>query len=402
MSGSKNAALPIMAAALLTGGTNRFKNIPTLRDIDTMAALIRQMGAEVVLERGAVSIATSGVQNLVAPYDLVKTMRASILVLGPLLARFGEARVSLPGGCAIGARPVNLHLAGLEAMGAEIDLVEGYIVARAKRLHGAEISFDSPSVGGTENLMIAASIADGRTTLINAAREPEVEELARVLNKMGARIEGAGTSVLTIEGVPELHPVEHAIIADRIEAGTLMMAVGATHGDVLIRNCPLEQLESVVAKLRAVGVRVESTGSGVRVSADAEIVATDFQTLPYPGFPTDLQAQMMALLSVARGVSVITESIFENRFMHVSELQRLGANIVVRGRAAIVTGVERLRGAPVMATDLRASASLVIAALIADERTTVSRIYHLDRGYEAMEKKLRALGARVRRIKGKG
>lgn len=400
VSGSKNAALPIMAAALLTGGTNVFRNIPQLRDMATMSELLRTMGATVTSRGSTLSIATSGVRNLVAPYELVKTMRASALVLGPLVARYGAARVSLPGGCAIGARPINLHLAGLTAMGAAIDLDDGYVTATAKRLHGTEFSFDITTVGGTETLMMAASLAEGRTTLVNAACEPEIEELARVLNKMGARIEGAGTTVVTIDGVDELRPVEHAIIADRIEAATLLIAAAATRGDVVVRNVALEHMESVVSFLREMGVVIDSSERGVRVRAKGDLDAVDIQTLPFPGYPTDLQAQGMALLTTARGTALVTETIYENRFMHVSELQRMGANIAVRGATAAVTGVARLKAAPLMATDIRASASLVIAALMAEERTVVSRIYHLDRGYEALEKKLRALGARIRRVKG--
>jgi len=347
-------------------------------------------------------VANRRLARLEAPYELVKTMRASVLVLGPLVARYGQARVSLPGGCAIGARPIDQHLKGLERLGAEIEIEHGYVNARAKRLCGAEIVLDLPTVTGTENLMMAASLAKGRSVIENAAREPEVEELARVLNKMGARIQGAGTSVVTIEGVDALQPVQHAIMPDRIEAGTLMVAAAMTEGDVLIENCPTELCEAVVTKLRQAGARIASEGGGVRVQGPKEIHPADLKTQPYPGFPTDMQAQMMALLARAKGVSVITETIFENRYMHVSELCRMGADIKVEGATAVVTGVPRLEGAPVMASDLRASAALVLAGLVAENTTEVLRIYHLDRGYERLEVKLRKLGADVRRVRGGG
>ena len=340
------------------------------------------------------------ITELEAPYELVKTMRASVLVLGPLCARYGRARVSLPGGCAIGARPIDQHLKGLAAMGARIELEHGYVSARARRLRGATIVFDMVTVTGTENLMMAAALAKGRTTLENAAREPEVEELARVLNKMGARIHGAGTSLITIEGVDELQPVEHAIIPDRIEAGTLLVAAAITRGDVLVRDCLPEHLDAVLAKLRASGVEVTADGDGIRVRSKGELKPADISTQPFPGFPTDMQAQFMVLMTRARGQSVLSETIFENRYMHVPELQRMGADIVVEGRTAIVRGPTKLTGATVMATDLRASASLVLAGLIAEGTTEILRIYHLDRGYDRLDKKLRALGADVRRAKG--
>jgi UDP-N-acetylglucosamine 1-carboxyvinyltransferase len=335
-----------------------------------------------------------------APYEFVKQMRASVLVLGPLLARYGKARVSLPGGCQIGTRPVDQHLKGLEALGAKISLARGYINAECARLRGAEIVFDMPTVTGTENLMMAAALAKGRSTLINAAMEPEVEELGLVLNKMGARIEGAGTNVIHIEGRDELDPFDHAVIPDRIEAGTYMVAAAITGGDVLLENAPVDYLESVVAKMRSARVNVEREGAGVRVVADQPVRGVDITTAPYPGFPTDMQAQMMVLMCLAQGRSVITETIFENRYMHVPELVRMGADIEVHGNVAVVTGVPTLSGASVMATDLRASASLVIAGLVSSEETEVRRVYHLDRGYERMEAKLQALGADIERVTG--
>ncbi|MEI8254237.1 MAG: UDP-N-acetylglucosamine 1-carboxyvinyltransferase [Deltaproteobacteria bacterium] len=400
VSGAKNAALPILCSSLLTSGTCTFRNVPALRDIETMAALLRFMGAEMDVNAPVVTVSGRTVNKPEAPYDLVKQMRASVLVLGPLLARFGQARVSMPGGCAIGTRPIDQHLMGLEAMGATIALEHGYVHAECKRLKGATIHFDMPTVTGTENLMMAAALAKGRTQLVGSAREPEVEELARVLNKMGAKIDGAGTDVIHIDGVDELHPVEHAIIPDRIEAGTFLIAAAATGGNVLVENVVPEHVEPVCQKLRAAGVSVVREGTGMRVIADGPVRALDITTAPHPGFPTDMQAQYMALMAVASGTSVITETIFENRFMHVPELQRMGAHVEIRGRAAIVTGVKRLEGAQVMATDLRASACLVIAGLIARGETEILRVYHLDRGYERMEAKLVPLGARIRRVKG--
>jgi UDP-N-acetylglucosamine 1-carboxyvinyltransferase len=401
VSGAKNAALPILASALLARGTSSFKNVPLLNDVATMRRLLEGMGATVEGER-ALRIDTDGVAQFDAPYELVKTMRASVLVLGPLLARHGQARVSLPGGCAIGARPIDQHLKGLEAMGAKIALEHGYVVARARRLRGASIVCDIPTVTGTENLMMAATLARGRTSIENAAREPEVEELARVLNKMGARIEGAGTSFVTVEGVDELQGVEHAIVPDRIEAGTFLVAAALTRGDVLLRDVVPEHLDAVVAKLRAAGAEIEAEQGGVRVRGRGEILPVDITTQPYPGFPTDMQAQFMVLASCAQGQSVITETIFENRYMHVQELARMGADIVVDGRTSIVRGPARLSGAKVMATDLRASASLILAGLVAGGETEVLRVYHLDRGYERIERKLRALGADIERRKGSG
>ena len=408
ISGAKNAALPLLASSLLCGGTSTWRNVPLLNDVDTMVKLLGLLGAEIT-PRGksgaaarTVRIGTSGVNTFDAPYELVKTMRASVLVLGPLVARHGEARVSLPGGCAIGARPIDQHLKGLEAMGARIHLEHGYVVAKARRLHGAHIVCDIPTVTGTENLMMAATLARGETTIENAAREPEVEELAVVLNKMGARVEGAGTSQITVAGVDELHPIEHSILPDRIEAGTFMVAAALCRGDVHLKGCRPEHLDAVTAKLQAAGAEVKAEEGGVRVRGRAEIQSVDITTQPHPGFPTDMQAQFMVLASRARGQSVINETIFENRYMHVPELVRMGADIHVTGRTAVVRGVPRLLGADVMATDLRASASLVLAGLCAEGETIVRRVYHLDRGYERIEKKLRRLGADIRRVVGKG
>jgi len=401
VSGSKNAALPILASSLLASGKSIYRNVPALGDVGTMGKLLARLGAEFSeVSKGVAHVDTAGVNEFEAPYDLVKTMRASVLVLGPLLARHGQARVSLPGGCAIGARPIDQHLKGLAAMGARIELEHGYVNARARRLRGATIVFDMVTVTGTENLMMAAALARGRTTLENAAREPEVEELGRVLNKMGARVRGAGTPLVTIEGVDELQPVEHAIIPDRIEAGTLLVAAAITRGDVLVRDCLPEHLEAVIAKLRATGAEVTAEGDGIRVRGKSEFKPADISTQPFPGFPTDMQAQFMVLMTRARGQSVLAETIFENRYMHVPELQRMGADIVVDGRTAVVRGPTKLTGATVMATDLRASACLVLAGLIAEGTTDILRIYHLDRGYDRLDKKLRALGADVRRARG--
>ena len=404
ISGAKNAALPILAASLLTEGEFELQNVPDLMDVRTMLRLLEHMGAETqhIPKLKTVLVAVRKLTRVEAPYDIVKTMRASSLVLGPLVARFGDARVSLPGGCAIGARPIDQHLVALEAMGAKIVLEHGYVRATCKRLRGAEILFDMPTVTGTENVMMAATLARGRTVLENAAREPEVEELARVLNKMGARISGAGTGVVTIEGVDALRPVQHAIIPDRIEAGTLAVAAAMTEGDVLLEGCQGDHMEAVLAKLRDAGAKIVSEADGVRVIGPRVIGPVDFKTLPHPGYPTDMQAQMMALLVRARGTSVITETIFENRFMHVPELSRMGADIRIEGSRAIVTGVPKLTAAPLMASDLRASAALVLAGLVAEGTTDVLRIYHLDRGYERLERKLRKLGASVKRAKATG
>jgi UDP-N-acetylglucosamine 1-carboxyvinyltransferase len=399
VSGAKNAALPILASSLLTAGRSTYRNVPDLGDVVTMKKLLRQLGAQVDGD-GRTMVDSTHITNFEAPYELVKTMRASALVLGPLVGRYGQARVSLPGGCAIGARPIDQHLKGLVAMGARIDLEHGLVNARAKRLHGATIVFDMVTVTGSENLMMAAALAKGCTTLENAACEPEVEELARVLNKMGARVRGAGTSLITIEGVDELHPLDHAIIPDRVEAGTLMVAAAVTRGNVLVKDCLPEHLDAVIDKLRAAGVDVTVEGDAVRLLGRGEIRPADIATRPYPGFPTDMQAQFMVLMAQARGQSVLSENIFENRFMHVPELRRMGADIVVEGHTAIVRGPTKFKGAKVMATDLRASACLVLAGLAAKGTTEVLRVYHLDRGYEHLEKKLRGLGADIRRVKG--
>ncbi|HOX98497.1 MAG TPA: UDP-N-acetylglucosamine 1-carboxyvinyltransferase [Smithella sp.] len=398
ISGAKNAALPVLASSLLTEGTNTFHNIPDLMDIKTIKILLTSMGAE--MEGGkTVRIRVDKINNPVASYDLVKTMRASILVLGPLVARAGVARVSLPGGCAIGARPVNLHLKALEDMGAHVELKNGYIEAKAKKLKGAEIYFDLPTVTGTENIMMAATLAQGTTVLNNAAREPEVVNLADVLKGMGAKITGAGSDVITIEGVSSLNPTEASIIPDRIEAGTFMIAAGMTRGEINVLGCNPHHLEALINKLRDTGMKISPIKNGLTVSCGKKINSVDVTTLPYPGFPTDLQAQIMAYMAVGSGLSVITETVFENRFMHVSELLRMGADIVIQGANAVVRGVPKLRGAQTMATDLRASASLVLAALVAEGTTEISRVYHIDRGYETIEKKFSALGADIKRVK---
>jgi UDP-N-acetylglucosamine 1-carboxyvinyltransferase len=399
VSGAKNAALPILASSLLARGRSTYRNVPALGDIITMRKLLGQLGAGITGD-GTTVVDNSLIKSFEAPYELVKTMRASALVLGPLVGRYGQARVSLPGGCAIGARPIDQHLKGLAAMGARIELAHGVVTAKARRLHGATIVFDLVTVTGTENLLMAAALAKGTTVLENAACEPEVEELARVLNKMGAHVRGAGTSLITVEGVDELHPVDHAIIPDRIEAGTLMVAAAVTRGNVLIRDCMPDHLDAVIAKLRTAGVDIVMEAEGVRVIGKTDIRPADIATRPHPGFPTDMQAQFMVLMSRAKGQSVLSENIFENRFMHVPELMRMGADIVIDGHIAVVRGPVKLKGAKVMATDLRASACLVLAGLVAEGTTEVLRVYHLDRGYDHLEKKLRALGADIRRVKG--
>jgi len=398
VSGAKNAALPILCATLLADGPSHLRNVPGLRDIHTTAALLDVLGRSTDVAIPHVTVGPSSGAMVEAPYELVRQMRASVLVLGPLVARHGRAKVSLPGGCAIGARPVDQHLKGLEALGAQIRVEHGYIEASAKRLRGAEIVFDLPTVTGTENVMMAAALAKGRSTLVNCAREPEVEELGRVLNKMGAKVDGAGTSVIHITGADELSGFDHAIIADRIEAGTFMVAVGLAGGNVLIDGAPVDDLEPVIVKLRKAGLKIEREGQGARVVREGPLLAVDVTTAPHPGFPTDMQAQFMALMTVAGGHSVLTETIFENRFMHVPELSRMGARIETRHNTAFVEGVPKLSGASVMATDLRASASLVIAGLVAEGETIVRRVYHLDRGYEAIEKKLSRVGADIERI----
>lgn len=400
ISGAKNAALPIMAASLLAQSECIIHNVPRLMDVATMGKLINYLGAEVkgIEENNTISINTKALVKSDAPYELVKTMRASVLVLGPLIVRCGEAKVSLPGGCAIGARPINLHLMGLEKMGAEIKLEHGYVWLKAKRLKGAKIYLDISTVTGTENLMMAAALAKGATVIENAACEPEVVDLSNFLNNMGAKVSGAGTDVITIEGVDSLKGTEYRVMPDRIEAGTYAAASAITEGDVLLKNCMPRHLDAVISKLRETGAEVTEEADSMRVKRKGRLKASDVKTLPYPGFPTDMQAQFMALMSIAEGTSIITETIFENRFSHVSELKRMGADIKIQGNTAVVKGAARLSGAPVMATDLRASASLIIAGLAAEGETEVSRIYHLDRGYEMIEEKMSALGAKIKRV----
>ena len=399
VSGAKNAALPILCASLLTADTLRLTNVPQLRDVMTTQKLLQGMGMRVMTDNvHEFELTANRIDKLEAPYELVKTMRASILVLGPMLARFGEARVSLPGGCAIGSRPVDQHIKGMQAMGAEITIEHGYIHARATRLKGARIVTDMVTVTGTENLLMAAVLADGITIIENAAQEPEVVDLAECLIKMGARIEGHGTATITVEGVARLHGADHAVMPDRIETGTFLCAVVAARGKVLLRNTRANILDSVLDKLREAGAYIEAGDGWIAIEMRERPNAVGLRTEPYPAFPTDMQAQFMAMNAVASGTGIITETIFENRFMHVSELARMGADIHVDGHTAIVTGVERLSGANVMATDLRASASLVIAGLAAEGETIVDRIYHLDRGYEHLEAKLGAVGAQVERV----
>jgi UDP-N-acetylglucosamine 1-carboxyvinyltransferase len=399
ISGAKNAALPILASALLTDGMCTFTNVPDLQDIRSILLLLESLGATVTSDAHSVAIDASKLAASEAPYDLVRKMRASILVLCPLVARLGHARVSLPGGCAIGARPINLHLKGLERLGATIDIRHGYVEARARRLKGADIYFDTVTVTGTENIMMAAALADGVSVLRNAAREPEVVALADVLVQMGADIQGAGTSVVTIKGVKELKPTQAVIIPDRIEAGTFMVAAALTGGDVTLTNCQPGHLSAVCDKLQQAGASIVTEGTSLRVTAGHAIGSVDVRTQTYPGFPTDMQAQFMVLMSCADGQSIIKETIFENRFIHVSELRRLGADITVSGDTAVVRGVKTLFGAPVMASDLRASASLVLAGLVAEGVTEINRVYHIDRGYEQIEHKMRQIGASIWREK---
>ena len=400
MSGAKNAALPILCACLLTADPLSLKNVPHLNDISTMLRLIGQMGVEVTMDgNDGLILDSHGLNNPTAPYDMVKTMRASILVLGPLLARCGEAKVSLPGGCAIGARPVDQHIKGLQAMGAEIHVENGYVHAKASRLKGARIVTDMVTVTGTENLMMAAVLADGETIIENAAREPEVIDLANCLIAMGARISGAGTDSIHIQGVERLHGATHSIMPDRIETGTYLCAAAATGGEIRLTGTSASYLDAVIAKLRETGCAVNSEDDAIMLKAPQRLKAVGIRTEPYPAFPTDMQAQFMAINCVADGSAVIRETIFENRFMHAVELVRLGANIKIEGNNALVTGVPHLDGATVMATDLRASASLVIAGLVAQGETLIERIYHLDRGYERIEEKLIKLGASVRRVR---
>ena len=405
VSGSKNAALPILISSLLTSEPCIYQGIPHLVDISTTLKLLSGLGVDVdkdswAKDSGDLTIRADRVKNVEASYDLVKTMRASFLVTGPLLARFGRAHVSTPGGCAIGTRPVNLHLKGLAAMGASIDQVHGYVEVRAKKLRGAKIYLDLPSVGATENLMMTASLAEGTTVIENAAKEPEIEDLAAVLNKMGAEVQGAGSDIIRIEGTTSLRGVKHRVIPDRIEAASFVIAGVLTGGNVVVTGARPAHLDAFSIKLKEAGIDLAVEENSFGVKGDGKIKSVDLTTLPYPGFPTDLQAQMMVLMSVADGVSVITETIFENRFMHAQELDRMGADIRLEGNRAVVRGVKELSGAPVMATDLRASVSLILAGLVANGTTEVSRVYHLDRGYERIEQKLSKLGAAIERIKG--
>ena len=398
ISGAKNAALPILVSSLLTDGLCTFLNVPNLKDIESIKLLLSHLGAKIETNGDVVRIDAGNIFNHEAPYDLVRKMRASILVLGPLVARLKKARVSLPGGCAIGARPINLHLKALACLGASIELKHGYVEAYAKQLKGAKIYLDMATVTGTENIMMAAVLAKGTTVIHNAAREPEIVALADVLNKMGADIRGAGTSAITIMGVSSLSPVSVSIIPDRIETGTFMVAAALTGGDVKISGCRPDHLEAVIHKLSLTGANIKIDGKNIRVKGKDNIASVDVKTLAYPGFPTDMQAQFMVLMSVARGLSLIFETVFENRFMHVGELKRMGADITVAGNAAMIKGVKMLSGAPVMASDLRASASLILAGLVAHGKTEINRVYHLDRGYELLEKKFARLGAAIKRV----
>jgi UDP-N-acetylglucosamine 1-carboxyvinyltransferase len=398
ISGAKNAALPIIAAGLLCEGEHRLTNVPHLADVVTLGKILQNMGVRYDFKGNDVVLDSTDLASPEAPYDLVRTMRASVLVLGPLVARMGKARVSLPGGCAIGARPINLHLMGLEKLGATVEIEHGYVVASAKRLRGAHIYFDIVTVTGTENLMMAAALAEGETILENAAREPEVVDLANALTQMGANIEGAGTDIIKIKGVEKLRPMTYAVMPDRIETGTFIISAAITGGSVTIRNCEPKHLDALLSKVTEAGADITVEDGALRVAGHRKIRPVNIKTLPHPGFPTDMQAQFMSLMALAEGTSVINETIFENRFTHVAELRRMGADIQVEGRSAIVKGVRRLSGAPVMATDLRASASLILAGLAAEGQTVVSRIYHLDRGYENIEQKLSALGADIKRV----
>ncbi len=400
ISGAKNAALPIIVSTLLADEPVTVCNIPHLNDITTTMELLGRMGVSITMgEKMDVEVDTSTISNFAAPYELVKTMRASILVLGPLLARYGQAEVSLPGGCAIGSRPVNLHIHGLELMGAEISVEGGYIKAKSKRLHGAKIVMDLVTVTGTENLMMAATLADGRTVIENAAREPEVIDLANCLNSMGARISGAGSDIITIDGVERLHGTRYSVLPDRIETGTYLVAAAITGGKVKLKNTSPSHCDAITAKLEEAGAKVETGEDWISLDMQGRAPeAVDIRTAPYPAFPTDMQAQFCALNAVAKGTGIITETVFENRFMHIQELQRMGADLALKGNTVVSNGVEKLTGAPVMATDLRASASLVLAGLVANGDTLVDRIYHIDRGYECIEEKLQQLGAQIRRV----
>ena len=399
VSGAKNAALPIMAASILADSSVNIRNVPELRDIKTFLKLLDLLGAKTDFSDNTCKIDPSTINSFIAPYELVKTMRASILFLGPLIAKYGKAKVSLPGGCAIGPRPVNFHIEGIKRLGAKVEVVDGYIIAEAKKLKGTEFYFDIPSVTGTENIVMAAVLAEGKTVIKNAAKEPEVVDMIKFLKKMGAKIKGEGTEIIEIEGITSLKGVEYSVIPDRIETGTFIVATGITNGNILIKNSNLNFLESVVSKLKNTGIRISEEDKGIRVIGTDEITADDVITMPYPGFPTDMQAQFMALMCYSTGVSVITETIFENRFMHAFELMRMGADIKIEGNNAIVRGKNILYGAKLMASDLRASASLILAGLRAKGKTEVSRIYHLDRGYEKFEKKLEKINAKIWREK---
>ena len=398
ISGAKNAALPIIAAGLLCEGKHKISNVPHLADVATLGRILQNMGVTFERQGGDVTLDSTGLTNPEAPYDLVRTMRASALVLGPLVARMGKARASLPGGCAIGARPINRHRMDLEKLGADVAIEHGYVIAKAKELRGAHIYLDTVTVTGTENIMMAAVYAHGETVIENAAREPEVADLAHALLQMGAHIEGAGTDIIKIQGVERLQPMNYAVMPDRIETGTFVIAAAITGGSVLIRDCFPGHLEAVLAKVTEAGAEIKVEDGTIRVDGRRKIRPVDIKTLEYPGFPTDMQAQIMSLMALAEGTSVINETIFENRFTHVAELRRMGADIQTEGRSAVVKGVPKLSAAPVMATDLRASASLILAGLAAEGQTVISRIYHLDRGYEDIEQKLSALGADIQRV----
>jgi len=400
LSGAKNSVLPILAASLLAQEKCILEDIPGLKDVDVICELLASIGADVKARTkdGLIEVNSSRIDNFEAPYELIRKMRASFLVLGPLLARMGKARISLPGGCAIGTRPIDLHLKGFQALGAKIDVGHGYVEASADKLIGDRIYLDFPSVGATENIMMAATMAEGTTIIENAAEEPEIVDLANFLNAIGAKIKGAGTDTIKIQGVKELGGTRHAVIPDRIEGGTFMVAAAMTKGDVTITNVLSDHLKPIIAKLKECGVEIMVNGDSIRVNAKNGFLATDIKTLPYPGFPTDMQAQFMALLSIAKGTSVVIETVFENRFMHAAELKRMGANIKIDGRSAVVEGVDFLQGAQVKATDLRAGAALILAGMVAEGTTEISDVYHLDRGYVSIEKKLQALGANIKRV----
>ncbi|MEE9215556.1 MAG: UDP-N-acetylglucosamine 1-carboxyvinyltransferase [Thermodesulfobacteriota bacterium] len=400
ISGAKNAVLPLMAASILTEGINTFTNVPNLADVRTMAKLLEILGGEVSLEGGNLTIDSTGINNWIAPYDLVKTMRASVLVLGPLTSRFGRARVSLPGGCAIGERPIDQHLKGLSILGANIIIEEGYIETESEKLTGGIIPFDVSTVTGTENILLSAVLSQGETIILNAACEPEVTELANVLNKMGAKISGVGTDILTVQGVAKLDPIKnHEVLPDRIEAGTYIVASAITGGNLLLKNCRFENMGALIGKIIETGVKITQQNGGIRFEGNERPKSVDIKTLPYPGFPTDMQAQLMSLMAISDGLSIMTETIFPQRFIHAGELRRMGADIKLVGNSAVIRGVSGISGAPTMASDLRASASLVVAGLAARGKTRISRIYHLDRGYEKLDEKLRSVGAKIWREK---